>query len=87
MTMRLAVRVYVAGVKLLEEFAVIDVDDHGGIELIGEKHARLIAGIPGGAERHMIEIEFLDEPDPLQRFHRFGTDPGRMVMPLEVGLQ
>ncbi len=49
---------------------------------LAEKHARLLAS--GGL--HMIEIEFLDEPDPLQRFFRIGTDPRGMVMPIKVEL-
>jgi hypothetical protein len=32
---------------------------------------------------YMLELEFLDEPDPLQRFFRIGTDPRAMVKPME----
>jgi hypothetical protein len=34
--------------------------------------------------RHIIEIEFLDEPDPKQRYFRFGTDPNGMTVPVEI---
>ncbi len=49
---------------------------------LAEKHARALAA----HKLHMIEIEFLAELDPLQRYFRFGSDPSGMVMPIKVDL-
>lgn len=78
--MKLAIRGYAGRQKIFEE--VIEADD-ADLERLAERHLeRLLA-----YERHMIEFEFLDEPDPLQRFFRFGTDPGGMVMPVAIDLR
>lgn len=84
MSVRLAVRGFIAGAKVLEEFPTFD-DDGARIEKLAESNATYLMGLPGG-DRHMIEIEFLDEPNPLQRFFRIGTDPAGMTAPVAVRL-
>lgn len=51
----------------------------GDIDPIAQQHAELLMRY----ERWMIEIEWIDEADPLQRFTRFGTDTSRMICPVE----
>jgi hypothetical protein len=34
----------------------------------------------------MIELEFLDEPDPMQRFFRIGVEQEGMVVPIRIDL-
>ena len=36
------------------------------------------------AKLHMVEIEFLDEPDQNERYFRCGTDTARMGLPIGV---
>jgi hypothetical protein len=51
----------------------------GSLDRLANEHLELIGG-----RRHMIEIEFLDEPDLQKRFFQMGTDPDRMVQPIAV---
>jgi hypothetical protein len=78
-TTRLAIRAFAQGCRQFEE--IVTVDD-SQIDLVipalAEKHAKALP------EMHMIEIEFLDEPNFNERFFRFGTDPSQMVNPIEV---
>jgi hypothetical protein len=77
---RLAIRGFIGGVKQFEER--IDVSESADeLEGVAERHSLRLLALPGG-EKHMIELEFLDEPDPLQRFFRVGTDPSAMVTPI-----
>lgn len=79
--MRIAVRGFVGGVRQFEEITENAREDD--IAALAERHVLRLLALPGG-DHHMIEIESLDEPDPLTRFFRFGTDPGGMVQPIEV---
>jgi hypothetical protein len=47
-----------------------------------ERHAKALAKF----DLTMIEIEFLDEPNPNERFFRFGSDPAGMVKPMAIKL-
>ena len=77
------VRGYANGIlKFTEPLSLDEEDIKNILPLYAERHAAAMAA----HTLHMIEIEFLDEPDPLQRFFRFGTDPGGMVAPMQVKL-
>lgn len=83
MNIRLAIRGYADGRRLFEDR--VEIPEDGLEDLLpglAEKHAKAMAA----HERHIIEIEFLDEPDPMQRFFRFGTDLSGMILPLEMPL-
>lgn len=76
-------RGYIGGMKQFEERVDITAGFAAEIHGLADKHVEFLMALPGG-DRYMIEIEFLDEPDPLQRYHRIGTDPTMMVLPLMV---
>ena len=79
MNYRIAVRGFV-GAKIVFEDR-IDVPA-AEIDAVVRKHAERHARQLAAHELHMIEIEFLDEPNENERFFRFGTDPSGMVMPV-----
>lgn len=82
--MKIAIRGFIGGVQQFDER--LDVSESGDeLEALAEKHALALLAKPGG-DKHMLEVEFLEEPDPLQRFFRFGTDPAGMVAPIGVRL-
>jgi hypothetical protein len=73
-----ALRIYVLNkLELEERIHVSEQDLETLLPQMAERHAEMI-----GARKHMVEIEFLDEPDQTQRFFRFGTDPSGMIIPL-----
>ena len=58
-----------------------------GLDQVLPKLATQHATALAAHELHMIEIEFLDEPNEQERYFRFGTDPSGMVLPIEIPLK
>lgn len=79
MKVRLAVRGFAEKTLIFSER--IEVDEHE-LETIAERQVKRMADYP----KHMIELEFLDEPNVNQRFFRFGTSPVGMVLPFSIKL-
>jgi hypothetical protein len=83
MILRVAIRGFAADKIQFEDRVVIDSNDLDKLlPALAFKHAAAMAA----HDLHMIEIEFLDEPDPLQRFFRIGTDPSGTVDPFKIDL-
>lgn len=80
MRVSLAIRGYADGEQKFEDQVELDAADERYIHLLAIKHAEALMK----SELHMIEFEFLNEPDPMKRFLRFGTDTSRMVAPVKI---
>lgn len=79
----LVFRGYAEARLVFEERAEIEETElENVLPALAERHGKALAC----HELHMIEIEFLNEPDPMQRFLRFGTDPAGMVAPIRIDL-
>ena len=78
---RLAIRGFVSGEVQFEEQLTLFHDQaiEDVIPDLAKRHAVALID----HELHMIEIEFLDEPDQNERFFRFGTDAFGMVVQIE----
>ncbi len=68
--MRVAIRGFIARKLQFDERADIVSNN---LHDLAEHYTLRLLSLPGG-DRHMIEIEFLDEPDRSERYFRFGTD-------------
>lgn len=69
----LAIRGYVSGEVLFEEQLTLFKDRPNLEGVIAEAAKRHVKALDDYT-LHMVEIELLDEPDPLRRFHRFGSE-------------
>ncbi len=80
--MKIAIRGFAHGARQFEDFVDLDTEDsiEDLLPELAEKHAAAMAC----HQLHMIEIEFLDETNPNDRFFRFGTDPRHMVAPILI---
>jgi hypothetical protein len=80
---RLIVRGYRKKELLFEEHHTItEADLENFLPRLGLQHAEAMAAGRLG----MVEIEFLDSPDPEDRFFRIGVETDGMVMPIALKL-
>lgn len=79
MTIRLAIRGYLGDTLVFERALSTDEES---IDALVEEHTWGI--VEGNID--MLEFEFLDEPDPFQRFLRLGTNTQRMAAPMRLKL-
>lgn len=75
----IAVRLWVENALAAEDILEISDRDTALIDALLAKYLAL-----AGEQPHMVELEFLDECDPLQRYFRIGTDPQRVVRPQTI---
>jgi len=81
---RLAIRGFAGKTPVFEDHVEVTLAD---LENVVPKLAEQHAGKLTNHELHMIEIEFLDESDPNERFFRLGTDPSGMIVPIAIQLR
>ena len=81
-SIRMRVRGYGNGALIFQE--TVEVEDEPGLDLLAKVQ---IDRLKPFADKSMVEIEFLDELDPKERFFRFGTDRSRMVSPIAIDLR
>jgi hypothetical protein len=84
MIMRLAIRGYRGREVQFEETVILGSAHLENLvaDLATEHAAAMKAGTLS-----MVEIEFLDDPNPDERFFRIGTDPSGMVIPIAIDLE
>ena len=75
--MRIRTKGYGAGALVFDETAQVD---PGSAYALAEYHSWRLRAYDGW----MLEVEFLDEPNPQARYLRVGTDKALMVDPLPV---
>jgi hypothetical protein len=79
--LRLVIRGYLKKVRQWESSVEVWYDKMPSLMCdLADQHVKSMLG----GTLDMVEIEFLDEPDVMQRFLRLGTNPDGMVMPIEI---
>ena len=72
--MRLAIRGFAGDKRIFEDIVATEDAD---IDALAESHAERMLDY----DLHIIDYGFVDEPDPIKRFFRIGTDASGMCGP------